>query len=209
MPYHSVQQGEHLSGIAQHHGFSDYTTIWDHPDNAPLRQQRDNPHVLLPGDRLFIPERDVHEEPAVTNQRHRFEVNRWPLWLRLDVSDLFDHDLRGMRCELHMGTERRELVIPANGVIETRISPALKNATLIIDQYIRQLKIGGLDPVDQPSGQRERLRNLGYFHVDVNDEDEPSFLADAIALFQSDHDLESTGVCGEQTKQKLLEIHGC
>ena len=41
MPEHIVRQGEHLARIARQHGFSDYQTIWDHPENAQLKQKRE------------------------------------------------------------------------------------------------------------------------------------------------------------------------
>jgi hypothetical protein len=48
---YTVRQGDHLSKIAKAFGFSDYHTIWDHPNNGDLKQKRQNPNVLLPATR--------------------------------------------------------------------------------------------------------------------------------------------------------------
>jgi N-acetylmuramoyl-L-alanine amidase len=55
MPYYTVKQGEHLSRLAKQFGFSDYSTIWDHPENAELKRKRNNPNVLYPGDTCSFP----------------------------------------------------------------------------------------------------------------------------------------------------------
>src|ERR1700721_2282773 len=69
-----VQQGDHLSGIAREPGFADYRTIWNHADNAQLRKDRENPHVLNPGDVIHIPEKESKSVSRPTGQMHRFIV---------------------------------------------------------------------------------------------------------------------------------------
>jgi hypothetical protein len=49
---HTVRQGEHVSGIAQKYGFTDYSAIWNDPNNAALQSQRQNNNVLNPGDQV-------------------------------------------------------------------------------------------------------------------------------------------------------------
>ena len=56
---HTVQQCEYLSLIAKIYGFASYKTIWDHDGNADLREQRQNPNILLPGDLVFIPDKET------------------------------------------------------------------------------------------------------------------------------------------------------
>jgi len=51
--YLTIEQGDHLPRIADENGFSDWHTIWDDPNNASLRAQRQDPGVLAPGDRLL------------------------------------------------------------------------------------------------------------------------------------------------------------
>ena len=69
---HIVKQGESVAGIAKKYGFSNWLTIYNHADNAELKQKRPNPNVLYPGDKVVIPEKTVKEESGATEQRHRF-----------------------------------------------------------------------------------------------------------------------------------------
>src|SRR5690606_17426642 len=52
---HRVAQGECLSTIAHRFGLESWKVLWDHPENAPLRERRKSPHVLLPGDVVAVP----------------------------------------------------------------------------------------------------------------------------------------------------------
>ncbi len=69
---HTVEPGEHLSGIAARFGFNDFRTIFDHPDNAELRKKRANPSVLRPGDIVAIPALAPKQETAATGRVNPF-----------------------------------------------------------------------------------------------------------------------------------------
>ena len=73
--YYTVRQGDHLSKIAKDNGFTDYTVIWDHPNNSDLKKQRQNPNILLPGDQVFIPDMEQKQESGATDKRHTFTVD--------------------------------------------------------------------------------------------------------------------------------------
>jgi hypothetical protein len=45
--YHTVQQGEHLPGIASTCGWKDCRKIWNHPENADLKKRRKNPITCI------------------------------------------------------------------------------------------------------------------------------------------------------------------
>src|SRR5712672_2083666 len=100
MPSHTVQQGEHLSKLAQQFGLRDYRTIWDDPQNAELKKKRVNPNVLLPGDILFIPPKKEKVETRPTTNIHVFKLNAPKLMLRLVVRDFDNQPLPGTKCEL-------------------------------------------------------------------------------------------------------------
>src|SRR5438132_10806468 len=57
MPKHIVKQGECLSSIAARYGFGSWKTIYEDPQNGALRGNRPNPHLIYPGDEVFIPEK--------------------------------------------------------------------------------------------------------------------------------------------------------
>jgi hypothetical protein len=66
-----VQHGDCLESIAFTHGLL-WQTIWNDPRNAELQTSRD-PNILLPGDRLFIPELKQKSTDCATDQLHTFE----------------------------------------------------------------------------------------------------------------------------------------
>jgi len=68
---YTVKQGDCIESIAVRHGLL-WQTIWDDPNNAELKRRREDPHVLLPGDPLYIPGRRVKSVDGATDQRHRF-----------------------------------------------------------------------------------------------------------------------------------------
>src|SRR5215831_17342635 len=116
--YHTVRQGEYLSKIARHYGFTDYHTIWDHAENAALKQKRQNPNVLFPGDRLYIPDAESKEVAGVTTQRHHFQVQRQQLRLRLVLEDLYEEPIADAKSELRVENQVFSLTTDGQGRIE-------------------------------------------------------------------------------------------
>lgn len=213
--YHTVKQGEYLSGIAYQYGFSHYKTIWDHPNNAELKQKRQNPSVLFPGDQVFIPNKEQREESRPADKQHKFQVDTEKLQLRLVLEDLYEKPIAGASCDLIVDGDLHKLTSNARGLIELPIRPDAKNAALIVnsDQTPFQdveipVKIGHLDPVDALSGQKARLNNLGYFAGDVTGPADDDFES-AVEEFQCDQKLTVDGKCGSITQAKLKQVHGC
>jgi N-acetylmuramoyl-L-alanine amidase len=217
--YHTVAQGEHLASIARKYGFSTYKTIWDHPENAALKQKRQNPSVIAPGDQLFIPDRQEKQEAASTEQKHSFQLQRDKLKLRLVVHDASARPVANARCELRVGNQRVELTTDDQGKLEREIAPTDETAFLTVkdpqapdSEILIPMMIGHLDPVDEESGQKARLINLGYLSAPVagesQDDGEMRFLA-AIEEFQCENGLTVDGKCGPNTQAKLKQVHGC
>jgi peptidoglycan hydrolase-like protein with peptidoglycan-binding domain len=98
--------------------------------------------------------------------------------------------------------------------IEQQIPKRAENGALTIEDDRSPfgvevpIKVGHLDPVDEVSGQRARLNNLGYNAGERAAPAELQFRS-AVEEFQCDYDLTVDGVCGPQTQAKLLEVHGC
>ena len=67
MPIHNVTQGDCFLSIAEANGFF-WETLWNHPENKTLKAERKDPAVLLPGDKVFVP--DNHKKD-VSGQRIR------------------------------------------------------------------------------------------------------------------------------------------
>src|ERR1022692_3859471 len=97
---YTVKQGDHLVGIAEDNGFHDYRIVWDHPQNAELKKQRQNPNILYAGDQVFIPDTQVRDQDCSTDQKHKFQVNTETLRLRLVLEDLYEKPIAGAPCDL-------------------------------------------------------------------------------------------------------------
>jgi hypothetical protein len=208
MPTHTVQQGEHISRIAEHYGFHDSGVIWDHPSNAALREQRQNPSVLLPGDQLFVPEKQVKKVVCATTNTHRFRLHAEPVLLRLVLRDLNSDPIANTPCTLEVNGQIYELTSGADGLVEQKIPRTAESGRLTFGQLVIPLQIGHLDPVAEVSGWRARLNNLGYNAGKSDDPLDPQ-LQSAVEEFQIDYELTVDGMCGPNTQAKLKEVHGC
>jgi hypothetical protein len=216
---HTVKQGEHLSSIARHYGFSVYKVIWNDPKNAKLKERRKNPNVLYPGDRIYIRDKEEKQESGSTEQRHRFRMKSPKLELRLVLEDQYEKPIKNARCELHVESEVFHLTSDGIGHINQSIPATAENAFLIIkdqetplNETVVSIKIGHLDPVEEQSGQLSRLNSLGYFAgplPNVSKEENLALFLSAVEEFQCDHGLTVDGKCGPLTQAKLKQVHGC
>jgi len=178
---HVVEQGEHLSGIAAENGFSNFETIWNDSNNADLKKLRD-PHVLFPGDKVFIPDLVAKNSPAPTDKVHRFVLSTQRLFLRLRIHDHDNQPIKNAPCELKVESEDAvDGKTDGQGFVQPNqeIAPDAREAALTvhIDKPAGKsasppppntllnfdLKIGNLNPETKLSGQQARLNNLGYF----------------------------------------------
>ena len=79
---HTVAQGECMASIACNHGFVP-ETIWNHPDNSALKEERGDLLILHPGDVVVIPDLRPREESGATETKHRFRRKGVPMILRM------------------------------------------------------------------------------------------------------------------------------
>ena len=186
---HVVKQGEHLSSIARDNGFASFRTIFNDPGNADLKAKRD-PHVLFPGDKVVIPDRHLKIEQGATTQRHTFQIDLDPLFLRLRVLDLNGQAVAKAQCDIRVeGAKDPDPGITTNakGILTDPIKPTDHKADALIhipppkpsgpppgpddppappppdDTLDFDVKIGHLNPKIKLSGQQARLNNMGYF----------------------------------------------
>ena len=215
---YSIKQGDYLAKIAKDHGFSDWKVIWNHADNKGLKDKRKDPNILYPGDRLFIPDREEKHESIAVDDTHKFSVKRSKLKLALVLDEMFKNPMAGAQYRLMIDGKVIAKAADGQGKLEVDILPGATDAQLIIknpespvNEIAIPIKIGHLDPVEERSGQAQRLNNLGYFPGPdpVNDETENEriFLS-AVQEFQCDNNLAVDGICGPQTQGKLVQIHG-
>jgi len=178
---HVVQQGEHISAIAERFGFRDFHTIWDHPANAALAAIRD-PHVLEPGDEVVIP------TPSWISYAEQVRMmGATPVFVPATEEEGFrvsleKDPLKGVACELTVPPNPKPTneTTDGDGTLEKPIPRAsdtrgriLAHVPIVpsggdtpepVERVIEyDLHIGRLNPEKKFSGQQARLNNLGYF----------------------------------------------
>jgi hypothetical protein len=222
---HTVEPGETLSSIAADNGFANFLTIWNDAGNANLRTVRHNPHILEPGDVVFVP--DLPENVAHGNdaQRHVFALESPALLLNIQLQDIDGKPIANERCKLRVDAKDKngrealedefELDTDKEGKLSQEILDDADIAELEVADDLLVIHIGLLDPVGSDKGVQARLNNLGYF-AGFNELDREQ-LRWAIEEFQHDHDIApQNGDIDDPknrskmdaTKKKLGEIHG-
>ncbi len=208
-------EGDHLAKIASAFGFSDWRTIWTHPNNADLKKDRQNPNVLFPADLVYIPDRQLREESCSTDKKHSFVQTTSDLKLRLTLRDQYEQPIANASCNLILGARPNTVTTDASGKIEVDIQPDDHDGVLIIQNPETPFAstpipftIGDSDPVLETSGQVARLNNLGYSAGDLQQPD-PATFQSAVEDFQCDNNLTVDGICGPATQAKLKHEHGC
>jgi len=216
---HRVQSGDCLSSIARRHGFSDWRRLYDHPDNAALKNKRPNPNLIHPGDDVVIPERQPGEKSAATDQKHQYRIVGNKTYLRLRLQDQAGRALAGKKYRLEVAGARAgpfEGDVGGDGIIEHEIPPDAGSGslTLLLDRgdppatLVLVLHIGHLDPVEEVSGVQGRLANLGFDCGEVDGYAGPA-TADALKDFQVACGFTPDGHATDETKTKLRDLHGC
>ncbi len=216
---HIVEQGEHLSGIAADYGFPSHLPIWNHGQNEKLRQERQNPNILFPGDALFIPDIEQRFESRSTGATHSFvSAAAEKLVLRVVIQDESAEAVAGVDYVLQVGSDVDRKKTSASGSIEKVIPPDAKEGRLIVQptdlavDLDVTINIGHLDPETEVTGQIARLNNLGYDAGEVQspaDDDARLQFRSAVEEFQCNCELPVDGACDENTQAKLKEVHGC
>ena len=98
------------------------------------------------------------------------------------------------------------------GCVQIPLIPNARTGKLIINQgqpeeKIINLGLGGMDPIDEITGVRMRLKNLG-FGCDVNGPEDSPDLKEAVRKFQEKNSMEATGEVDSALKDKLKQVHG-
>jgi len=203
---HTVVQGDCIDKIAYEYGFSP-ETIWNHPDNAKLRELRD-PNVLLPGDVVVIPDLRQKTVGSPTGQRNRF-VRRGVssrFVVTLDFGERSTANLKYL-LDIDNGTALYQGTLDRSGRIDHWMPPASRHAKLTVGEEVFEFDLGHLDPVEVRQGVVERLRGLGY--LEDGGEVSDKRLTAALRHFQQDNKLEPTGKPDELTCAALVDKFGC
>ena len=211
---HRVKAGDHIPKIVAANQFREVATVWDHPNNAKLKEKR-QPCILNPGDEVFVPDKNRKTVEARTGVTHKFVVKQFELRLRVVLKNASRRPIAGAACKLECKGAPTSTVTDGTGKFDEPIAVDAEIGKLAFANSQIQLLIGHLAPIDELAGQRGRLNNLGYYAGidDRSDPEEPEpevVLRSAIEEFQCDHPpLKITGTLDAATKAKLVAETRC
>lgn len=203
-----VKQGDCISSIAFKYGlFPD--TIWNDSKNSKLKQDRKDPNVLLPGDEVYIREKEEKEESCESEKKHRFKRKGVPERLRLQFMDEEGKGRANEAYVLDIDGELSDSKTDKDGKVEIWIPPNAKKGKITFrdsgEEY--ELQLGELDPVTEVTGVQARLGNLGFYEGQVDGKMSEE-LENAIRYFQEKKGLDPTGKLDEPFRQKLENVYG-
>jgi N-acetylmuramoyl-L-alanine amidase len=202
MPLHTLAQGECALSVAARHGVP-ADAVWAHPRNAALRARRADLAVLLPGDELFVPDAEPAARPVTLRRRNRFVARGRTVAFRLRLLGEGGRPRAAQPYLLCVDGAWTSGRTDGDGWLEARIPAAAAHGELVLPAHEGQppheaeerfaLAFGHLDPADEPTGARDRLRNLGF---------------DTLGAFQAAAGLPETGVLDAATAGALHAQHG-
>ena len=186
MPYYKVKSGDCISSIAFKHNLLP-DTVWLATENQELRALREDPNVLMEGDRVFVRAKEAKSVDGATDTRHQFRRRGVPSKLQIQFFDEDDKPIANAGYRLDLGGMMIEKTTDGEGWLRVAIPPDLARARLIFDSGEEHvLHLGHLHPLETVEGLHDRLRNLGYpWGEDAYDELGPGTLA-AVRVYRAD-----------------------
>jgi len=218
MPKQKVGPNQTTSSLALEKGFF-WKDIWEHGENANLKEKRKDPNVLFADDDIFIPEKVKKTVDKGSEAEHVFKRKGEPSKLKMKFLAL-DKPRANEKYILKMGSKLINGQTDGDGKLEHFIPGNTKAAQVIFrdGKEIHNLKLGGLDPLELGNGVLQRLDNLGYKTGGAKtkagelaknalggaDTSKVSKkITNAIKRFQADNNLEQTGKLDDQVLSLL------
>lgn len=200
-----IKPGDTVARIAGTAGLAP-ETIWSHPSNAELKDQRDHMDVLAVGDQLSVPEPSVKTVEGNTCRRYRFRRRGVPMRFILQILGAWGSPRKERPYRLIVDGIALEGMTDENGVLRHFLPNAAKAGKLHLDELELDLPIGVLEPKSNLLGVQQRLNNLG-FHC-LNDAGElGQSTVSALIRFQRLMKLPATGELDDVTRTALNGNH--
>jgi len=210
---HIVRDGEHLAYIAHINGFQSWKSVYQHQDNQALQKTRE-PHTLMEGDSLVIPDKVKKTVTIATGQQHKFKLKHETVKLKLKFKSSTGDVFAEGEYKFSADFEEQKGSTDNEGFFEADIKPKILKAECEVLTEGRKtplrwgIQVGALAPIEKEAGWLARLANLGYYRQVPNDV-ESRERRSAIEEFECDNGLKITGEMLGKTIEKLKEIYGC
>jgi hypothetical protein len=214
---HVVRQGETAMKIAWRYGFADIKALWDNPDNRELAKARPNPAVLRPGDKVAIPPHQAATFKLAPEQETKITAKRPCQRLHLVVEWDVGEPAANARYELTFldghKQYRRQGTTKGDGLLDERLPLQATQLRLFVwpkdsqgktDCVVLDLGMGHLDPIEDLSGVRARLENLGFHCGDEEGDLGPRTRA-ALKRFRAEQKIEEEDLLGPETLKQLAK----
>ena len=201
-----AKQGDCIHSIAFEKGFFP-DTLWNHADNKNLKNLRKDPHVLLPGDVVSIPDKRLKEVSKPAENRHRFRRKGVPKQMRVQLVEGTD-PIEDTTYKIKVADREFEVTSDGDGWLKIPIPPNASSAKIKLpDGREFELTLGSLDPVDQISGVQGRLHSLGYYEGPIDGQMSPA-TKDALKTFKVARGIPVSSAIDDQTKNALVKEVG-
>lgn len=209
MGAHIVRDGEYFDQIAFRHGWKG-EALWKHPCNRALREEREDPNILSPGDVVNVPLVAPEPLPLRLESANPFAGDFPRVCVRIRLLGSDGKPIAGESFTLEgMETPRGAATTP-DGVAEFRPALLTRDVVLVLPKRGERYTviIGGLDPMDESSGRRQRLANLGYCaHESLGEDTSESEIAVAMQRLLSERGDNATNDAEPDPAKTLTERH--
>jgi hypothetical protein len=215
---YKVKQGDCISSIADKYNLST-ETIWNHPDNAELKEKRKDPNILFKDDVIVIPDKETKEEACETGQLHSFRRKGIPPKVSLCLMD-GDKHRKNLDYRIFVDGKIIKGKTDSKGTIDEFVPSSAKRGELVIDETGEKynLELGKLDPISEESGIRQRFENLSKLRPGADQKEFESAIVNFKIEYcgleipedgsQDDKAYEDYIKIDQKMTDKLLEIHG-
>jgi len=211
---YTVKKNDCFASISKKFGFADYKIIYNHAQNAELKRKRPNPNLLVEGDKVFIPDKNLGEEACSTEQLHNFVLKRPKVKLRIVVKDDQGKHIADKKYELKIGEKMLEGSTDGQGFIEKEIPAETTRAQLKVftgDEKLKvlswDLSVGELEPSETNLGVQARLHNLGFYYGRLDGKVDTQQSKSSIETYQGKNTMTKTGNVDDALRNKLRDSH--